>query len=232
MKRKFPKYFIVLFLLSILPLISEAQSKYTLLVDLDDRLYNGKVYSYYPSGSVIGNQFLVETEFGQGVVWISGDVYRNILLNLDVLNQQLLLSFTSLQGANKIISVSLAYIDSFYFENKLFVIERNDNDEAEIYQKIMIENNLFYIRWYKNLNLRTSFSVIQYEFSKSLQKVYFEKSGNRVEVKTNRKFRKLFSKNQSVLLRKYMRSNKMKIAKMSDVQYNKLLIFIKNLEGA
>jgi hypothetical protein len=223
------RHFLLFLMFGLWSLVLKAQSGSFPYSALDYRLYNGKVYSYYPPSDVIGNQFLNTADFYSGIIWLGGEEHRNIKLNLDILNQQLLLSFHDSQGALKIISVSMAYVDSFYFDQKFFIIKHETDDNVFIYQQIGKGKLRFYIRWYKNLNLRTSMNVIQYEFSKSLRKIYYENADIRIEIRSNRKFRKFFPRNQAAQLHKFMRSRKMKFGKMNDGEFIELLEFIQRL---
>jgi len=225
------RHFLLLLILGLLPFISNAQNPQTYSA-LDNRLYNGKIYSYYPPSNVIGNQFLSKPDFSMGSVWLDGVEYRNITLNYDIVNQQLLISFYNMPGAERIIAISMAYLDSFSFEGKKFIIQRDSLNNASIYQVLAVSGYRFYIFWYKTLNLRTSLSMIQYEFSKSMRNTYYQHIEPRFEVNRNKKFWKLFPKNQAVLIRKYMRAHKMKIGKMSDIQYGALLVFLKDMDHA
>ena len=223
------RHFLLFLMFGLGSLVLKAQSGSFPPSALDYRLYNGKVYSYYPPRGVIGNQFLETADFSSGIIWLGEKEYRNIKLNLDILNQQLLLSFHDSQGALKIISISMAYVDSFYFDQKFFIIKRETDDNVIISQQIGKGKSRFYIRWYKILNLRTSMNIIQYEFSKSLRKIYYKNADKRIEIKSNRKFRKLFPKNQAAQLHKFMRNRKMKFGKMDDAEFIELLEFIQKL---
>jgi hypothetical protein len=202
-------------------------------IGLDNQLYNGKLYSYFPPKSVIGNQFLASPEFSKGTIWIDGKMYVNVLVNYDILNQELLVSFKNLQGANAIITLSMAYVDTFFLDNKNFIVKRSKNDDVKIYQLIQVGSSRFLIRWHKNLDLRTSLNTVQYEFSKPLQTVYYQSADGRlVALKNNASFYKLFPKKKAVQIKKYMRSNKMKIAKMSFLQYINLLNYTESVADA
>jgi len=224
MNNKLLKHLLMLFLFLTSALMVNAQVLDCDEIGLDNQLYNGKLYSYFPPSSVVGNQFLVSSEFKKGAIWIDGKVYINALMNYDILNQELLLSFKNLQGADAIITLSMAYVDTFFIDNRNFIVKRDENEEVKIYQLIEVGNSRFLIRWHKNLDLRTSLNTVQYEFSKPLQTVYYQTADGRlVTLKNNASFYKLFSKKKATQIKKYMRSNKMKIAKMTFLQYMNLL---------
>jgi len=209
------------------------QDRSVAMQTLDDQLINGKVYSYYPPQSVVGNQFLSSSEFTKGVIWITGKEYRDVLINYDVLNQKLLISFKNLQGANVIIAQSMAYVEYFYFDHKKFIVKRGLEDQTNIYQLIQVGEANFLIRWHKNLDLRTSLNIVQYEFSKPLRTLYYQASDEQqVLIRKNSSFYKQFPKEKAVQIKKYMRSNKLKITKLTVSQYMDLLNFTEMLGDA
>ena len=228
---KVPKQILLFLILIWVSVSADAQTENRSYSSLNDRLYNGKVYSYYPPTDVVGTQFINDEIFSMSTVWIEGEAFKDILLNYDILNQEVLLSFKDAQGAQKIIALSMAYVDSFYYEQKLFVIIRDNDDGTKIYQRIKSQSFQFYFLWHKNLNLQTSLNIIKYEFSKPLRKIYFVYDGKKNAVSNNRSLIKLFSKKHQTVLRKYMRSHKMKLGKMNDSQFLELLTYIDNLQS-
>jgi len=232
--RPFRLAFLLLVLLLSLPSFQlMGQERSVAVQTLDDQLINGKIYSYYPPKSVVGNQFLTSSEFIKGVVWISGKEYRDVLINYDILNQKLLISFKNLQGANVIIAQSMAYVEYFYLDDKKFIVKRDSKDRTNIYQLIQVGEAKFFIRWHKILDLRTSLNIVQYEFSKPLRTLYYQTPGGKqVLIKSNSSFYKQFPKKKAVQIKKYMRSNKLKITKLNFSQYMDLLNFTEMLGDA
>ena len=229
MRTNFAKYFyfnkltfVLLILCSFSSFHLHAQKK----ADLDGRLYNGKFYDYFPPANFSGNQYLVSPKFSSGIAYLQGNKYDNLSLNYDILNQELLLAFETTEGAKRVISISLAYVDSFLFQNKRFVINQLDSANQQIEEKVQLLNLKFYIYYYKKLELQSALGEINYYYSNVFRKTYFVLSGERVEVNSNKSFYKLFDKEMSVKVKQYLNKNKFKIKKMSDIELLGLLGFI------
>ncbi len=195
---------------------------------LDNRLYNGKFYNYYPPKAVKGHQFLSSPDFTKGVVWLGENEYNDLSLNLDILNQEVLLAFETSDGAKRVIYLSLAYLDSFVVENKKFVVNQIDTLTQLIEQKIQYANLVFYIHYSKKLELQTSLNGINYYFSNIFKKVTFIKGGKRIVIGSNRAFLKLFEKDKAQHIKHYLRKNKLRIRKMNDIELLNLLEFVNN----
>jgi len=197
---------------------------------LDDYLYNGKVYSYYPPNRVLGIQFLSKKAFSKATLWIKGAAYTDVNLNYDVLNQKLLLTYKTSIGAQQIIALSLAYVDSFEFEHRFYIVERNTNDDPIIFQYIKEGNSRIKIFWEKRLHLRSSASgSSEYEFSEPLRSIYLLHNQVFVLVSRRGQFKKVFPKREASLIIKYMKNHHWKLSKMTDAEFLSLLVYINQL---
>jgi hypothetical protein len=197
---------------------------------LDDFLYNGRIYTYFPPHNVKGNQFLNTKEFVEGTLWIKGECYSKVLLNYDIYNQQLVLSFKTKLGAQQMIALSMAYIDSFYIDNKVFVVEHDEDENYSFYQLIEHNSISFHLKWFNTLSLKSSANgTIEYEFSESTRKVLFVYNGKLYELKRRKSLKKIFSKKASSKIIKYLKNNKLKLSKMQDDDFRNLLIYINSI---
>jgi len=152
--------------------------------------------------------------------------YDNLQLNLDILNQDILLGFETSEGGKRIISISLAYLDSFSFENRKFVVNQIDSVNQQIEQEIQYNNTRFYLYYFKKLELQSSLDKISYFFSKAFKKITFMQGDKRVEITSNKSFYKLFDKEKALTIKHYLNKNKLRIRKMSDEELLNLLKFI------
>ena len=205
-----------------------SQSVSSSKLGLDSRLYNGKYYSYFLPQDVDGNQFFNDAQYSEGIVWIDNNEYNNLLLNYDILNQELALSFTTKEGANQVISISKAKLDSFYFDKMLFVVNDIILDKGLIFQKIEAGNNELMIQYYKELKLRSTVNRISYEFTKVKRKVYYHTSTGYNKITNNKAFIKYLNTENKTAVKKYMKSKKYKILKMNNSEYLDLLRYIDN----
>ena len=196
--------------------------------ELDNRLYNGKYYSYFLPKNVYGNQFLSKKENSLGKVWKDGVEFDDLLLNYDVLNQQLLLEFVTNEGAARLISLSMVNVDSFYFENKKFLIDTIISKIGSIYQCINYKQMKFYFYYSKILTLQSKVNEIEYHFNKLQREIYFYNNGNYFKVKNNRKLIKKLNPTIAVNVKHFMKAKKYRLKKMNDKQYLDLLVYIKD----
>ncbi len=196
--------------------------------ELDNRLYNGKYYDYFLPSNVSGNQFFSSKKSSIGIVWKKGVGFDNILLNYDVLNQELVLEFNSNDGALKLISLSMVDVDSFYFDNKKFIIDTNISSLGSIYQCINYNGIKFYFYFTKYLKLQSKLSDIEYHFNKLQKSVYFYYEGKIYEVKRISSFMKKVNPKIASDVKHYIKSKKYKMKKMTDEQYLDLLVYIKD----
>jgi len=219
---------LALFSLVITGLSLNAQTLSQGSTELDNRLYNGKYYNYFLPSNVTGNQFLTTKDNSIGIVWGNGVEFENLLLNYDVLNQQLLLEFITNEKATRLISLSMVNVDSFYFENKIFVIDTNISKLHNIYQCISYNGIKIYLHLYKFMNLQSKLNDIEYNFTKLQRDIYFFDKGEYLKVKNNSKFIKILNPQISKNVKRYMKSKKYKLKRMTDNQYLDLLIYIKD----
>ncbi len=225
-------YFIILLILASQVSILHAQINQGKNEGLNDYLYNGKIYTYHPPYNVIGIPFLSTKQFSNSTLWIHGNAYPNLKLNYDLINQKVVLSFVNYLGAQQKISLSLAYVDSFLFEEKHFIVDWNSDNPPSIYQQIKYGNYGFKIFWKKSVDLNSSASgSIAYEFSDPIRQLYFVSYGKLVLLKRRKQFKKLFPQDKSASIIKFIKQNHWKIIKMTDGEYLRLLVFINNLDN-
>lgn len=119
----------------------------------------------------------------------------------------------------------MAFIDSFFYEDKKFVVSAIDSVNQYIEQEIQYHDTKFYLQYYKKLELQSGLSEINYFFSKAFKKIIFVRDEARVEITSNRSFYKLFDK-EKASIKHYLNKNKHNIKKMSDEELLNLLKFI------
>jgi len=228
MKKAYTHIFLIFFSILFFKFSLIGQTPNSGSIELDNRIYNGKYYNYFLPKSVFGNQFLSKKENSLGIVWKKGVEFDDLLLNYDVLNQQVLLEFTTNEGAVRLISLSMVDVDSFYFENKKFVIDTNISKLGNIYQCIYYKGIKLYFYYSKILTLQSKLNDIEYHFNKLEKDIFFFENGNYHKVKKNSQFIKKLNPNIASNVKHYMKSKKYKLKKMNDKQYLEMLVYIKD----
>ncbi len=182
---------------------------------LDPILYNGKLYKYYSQKNIIGNQYLNNELFIQGEVTIRGNKFNNLSLNYDIFNQQLLLKYSDLNGSINTILISKAWLEEFSIGNSKFKLCTMNNFPERIYQVIGNDSIqvYYYIKKVLNLNNAPGSSNYAYVINKSFF-LFINKSLH--QYNSNRGFIKIFDKTIQPQIKKYLRSNKVKVTSASD----------------
>ncbi len=182
---------------------------------LDPILYNGKLYKYYTQRNIIGNQYLNNVLFIQGEVTIRGNKFKNLSLNFDIFNQELLLKYSDLKGSENTIMISKAWLEEFSIGKSKFKLCTMNNFPERIYQFIGNDSIqiYYYIKKVLNLNNTPGSSSYAYTTNKSTF-IFINKSLN--QYNSNRGFIKIFDKTIQPQIKKYLRSNKIKVTSASD----------------
>ncbi len=232
MKRLQRKYFVknykwtVLLLLLFVSGISMGQNH----LGLDDKLYNGRYYTYFVSPDVSGNQFLKTKKYEEGSVFLQGHEYSNLQLNYDVYNQEVVMKFKTTEGVKRLISLSFAYLDSFRLYNGLFWVKHYANNDVKIFKVLHEGDFSFNIHYTKNLELESAIGDVNYYFTKLRKHIFFRtRQGALINAQTKRKFLKIFNKKQAGQIRHFLRLQKIKYSKMNEAEYISLLHYLNQI---
>jgi hypothetical protein len=203
---------------------------------LDSKLFCGKKYSYFLPSGTEGTQFLYSTDFVPGDIvirWKGDKVIRwgseeGFLLNYDIYNQLLLLKYYDETGAEQIIEISDAWLESFSLGANYFKC-LNVNDDVRIYQILGNEKNQIAYYWRKNLKLTNSSGPANYAFSEPIKTRFVMMNGNLLPYSSNGSFIKNFDPVYKDILQSYLKENDISVKKASDQTMTDLLNFISNL---
>jgi len=198
---------------------------------LNPLLYNGKFYTFFPAANTKGSQFLGGPEFVKGSVKIRGKNFPGILLNYDVYNQQVVLKYkTRMNNVMKIV-ISEAWLESFSLGKKHFEILTFPNTRSRIYQVTGTGRYKILYSWTKYYALDHTFGATNFAFSKPVRKSYLQ-SGNKLKrYKNNKSFIALFAPENRLLLKRYLRKNKIKLRKSGQQATLKLINYCNALSN-
>ncbi|RLD41956.1 MAG: hypothetical protein DRI86_12480 [Bacteroidetes bacterium] len=228
MKYFFYRSAIVLCILLYVATISYGQDNNATKLGLDNSLYNGKYYTYFVSKDIKGDQFIKTKVFTHGKIWKNEVEFDSILLNYDVYNQDLILKFNSREGALKLIAISMANLDSFLLDNKLFIINRTITDDYYIFNKVEYKHQKFLIHYSKELVLKTKLNDIQYEFNKLISTMHYSDGKKYYLVNNNHGLLRVINQDKKKEVKAFLKSKKYKLQKMSEPELLELLILINN----
>lgn len=194
----------------------------------DPLLYNGILYkSSYPR-TVNGHQYLLTSDFIKGEVVLRGVRFKNIDLNLDIHNQHLLLKAANTNNASEIIMVSQAWLESFSIGNYRFQYFNFPESTKHIFQVLGNDSILLLYYWKKDLkpdNVNGSKNLI-FITKRELSVLMNSKLYG---FYNNRSFYHLFAKEKQLAIKKYLRSNKIRVRKASDENMEELINYCSKL---
>ena len=196
---------------------------------LNSELYNGKVYSDFYGSSVKGHPFLLSSEYSIGSLNINDKQYDTQLINYDVFKQKLLLSFTNYNQTQRIIEIPLLNIRAFSFSDKYFQLLKMPDSSLKIFQIIGKSKTPILVYWKKSMNTTTSTSIYDYKFTKAKKSIWFIKDHQFYPIIKNKSLIKLFDKDQAIALKKWLKSQNIRIQKASDWQLQELSEYLYSL---
>ena len=219
--------FIFLYLLfSGIHITSQASSSGRAHKNLDPILINGKKYVLH-STAINGHQYIASPTFENGSVTIKGEVYKNVMLNLDVYTQELVLSFKTAQGSNQLISMSDAWITNFSIGDRNFVFRTSESGTKDIYQTIGNDDVKILYQWEKSMRLNPNSG--KHYFTSSAKKSYALINGEVKRFKSNRSFIECFDDSYKELLKKYIKENRIRVSKLNDSDTQSLTNYCNNI---
>lgn len=225
--KRLQTHFYFTLLLLVVPFMALARLDHiSLPTELDPVLINGKKYSFYKS-NVEGNQFLNENGFTKGSVTINGKQYEDLQLNIDIYNQQLVLLYNAIQGNERKLVMSDAWITTFSIGLQNFEFISLDNDNKQIFQVIGEGSFKVLYHWNKQMTLNPNSG--RYFFSPSYKTSYLLVNGVFLEYKNNRSFINCFKDNSKQLVKRFLKENKIKVSKLNDSGMDGLMEYCNSL---
>ncbi len=194
----------------------------------DPVLYNGRQYTYLPPGNSTGDPFLFEG-FQAGWVNVLDRTYHDLNLNYDIVNQVPLLKYTDHGGARVVIEVSDSWLKSFGIGNRVFELRQQGGVRPVIYQVIESGDVKVLYHFQKELNLENVTSTPVYAFSMPKRFSSVEINGKNFAYEKNRDFVNAFNENIQVNIKNYLKTNKIKVKKSSDITINSLVNYCNTL---
>jgi hypothetical protein len=191
----------------------------------DPLLFNGRHYTFFLPLYTGGNQYISGPQFETGSATIRNVTYNGIALNYDIYNQQLILEYKNNLGANSLIIVSEAWLESFSFKGLNFEIISSQDTLKQIYQVLGEGPNRILYYWKKKLNLESFQGSKNYNFS-SARKEMNVYTGNQIfRYWNNRIFYSLFGSDKRIAIKDYLHKNHINVKKATDQTMTELILF-------
>ena len=195
----------------------------------DPLLYNGKKYTFFLPAGTEGNQYFSDEQFTPGTVMIKGITFKTEELNYDILNQEILLQYSNETGALNLIALSQSWVGSFQLHDRYFEFLTIPEKPKRIYQVIRTGELGVLFYWYKKLKLDMTYGSDKYEFSLPSRDSYIQIEDECFEFRNNKTFAAAFEADSRDEIRKYIKSNHIRIQKASDRSLAELLKFCETL---
>jgi hypothetical protein len=197
---------------------------------LDETLFNGVKYDYFPPAGVGGDQYLESPQFIIGSLTIHGRDFTGLSLNYDIVNQQLLLKYYDENGAMQILEVSKAWLTEFRLGSRHFEV-LPEKEAPAFYQVIGTGNARFLYFWHKNLEMVSAINRTQgFLYTPAARDSYIEINGKIERFRNRRSLAALFDQARRPEIKKYMRKNRIRPDEASDAEMTALINYISNLK--
>lgn len=196
----------------------------------DQVLVNGVVFED-KYRKKIGHQFFPEDQFYTGTIVYRGKEYEMIEMKYDICNQQLILNIKHNYLMVRIVP-SNDFISTFSLDDKTFS-KYNFQGGSKFYQVVFDTEKLkclYY--WSKQVNVTANSGNLDYyrhKFTDSEKKSYLGLNQSFEKFTNNRSFVNLFSPGIKVMVRQYIKTNHIKVAKSSDQKITELLTYCNSL---
>ena len=194
--------------------------------DPDPVLVNGKQYLFFKPGAQ-GHQYLYENTFYTGSVIINGQIYYDLRINLDIYNQQLILQFITSQGVEQQLEMSDAWISSFSLNERNFEIIAGADGIKQIFQVIGSDSVRVLYSWKKTLKMNPHSG--KYYFSAPAKISFLSMNGELKPYKNNRSFVSCFPDENIQHIKKYLKTNRIKVSKLNDFNMEGLIQYCKTI---
>jgi hypothetical protein len=174
-------------------------------------LYNGKMWRNLYS-MVKGDQFFFSREYLQGSLTINGSSYKNILINYDIYNDEILTA----NNHGSIIQLNKEMVDSFLMvyagKTYRFVNVREDSlSVLKGYVKVLYqEKSALYVKYKKEIQALAIED--KYDMFYRLYRIYFVKDGKVYQISSKSDLLKVLQEDKA-RIKDFMKKNRLKVSK-------------------
>jgi hypothetical protein len=190
---------------------------------LNPLLYNGKYYTYFLAPGTIGTPFIESREFVEGTATIRGVLFTGLKLNYDVYNQQLVLNYRDAIGAVSQIAISDAWLEEFTLGDMAFKVLQTSDTSRRIFRVIGSGPDLLLEYRTKSVAVDNQLGTKNFRFSNLKITRYLQTETNIKSFTGNKSFLSLFSGEKQLVIRAYLRENRIRIRKSGYQELLKLI---------
>jgi len=190
-------------------------------------LYNGKVWrnQYY---MIKGDEFLFSKTYSQGTVTINGNLYKNLLINYDIYNDEILTP----KKDRSVIQLNKEMVDSFTMvsEGKTYRFVNAEADSLQGikgYVKVLYNGKSpLYVKYKKEI---ASLAVDdKYDLFFPTYRIYLIKNGEVHQISGKNDLLKVFEEDKTQL-KNFIRKNKLKVTKTEPESFIPVISYYDNI---
>jgi len=193
----------------------------------DADLVNGEKY-FYPYRQSQGDPFFF-SESQSAVIRIRTKEFAGQQLRYDIFNQQLILDFQDIYGANSSLVMRSEWVEAFSFEKQDFIRMKGPEGDPEYYQLVSGGDISCVYKWSKNQQLNLTSGVQSYYFTEATKDAYLVIEGKFYPYRSNKAFLKAFETELQKSVKQFMKETKLKVNKASDIQIRHLVEYCNSL---
>jgi len=192
----------------------------------DQVLVNGVIFEdkYWKK---VGHQFFQEDKLYTGSLMYRGKEYKRIEMKYDICNQQLILHIKHNYLMVEFVP-SNDFISTFSLGDKIFS-KYHFGDGPRFYQVVFDTEKLkclyYWSKQVQETDNGVNLSYYHHEFTDGEKKSYLKLNGSFEKYTNNRSFTDLFPQETKVMVRQYIKTNHIKVAKSSDEKLAELLTY-------
>ena len=180
-------------------------------------LYIGKMW-WNKYTNVKGDQFLFSRDFLPGSLTINGDIYRNILINYDIYNDEILIP----KNNSSIVQLNKEMVDSFSVNNAgityRFVNARMDSmsDIKGFVNELYKGKSILYVKYKKEIEELAVDD--KYDLFYRTYRIYFLKDGQIYQITSKSDLLKVL-KEDKTKIKDFMTKNRLKVSRKEPASF-------------
>lgn len=195
----------------------------------DADLVNGEKY-YYPYSRTEGTPFLYN-ESQTAELRIKGKDFPGQKVKYDIYNQQLVLEYTDSYGSLNNLVLRIEWVEHVDFERTLFKKMKGPQGWDTYLQQIYEGSLSCYYQWTKLYQLNLNTGTQSYYFTDPVRSSYLYKDGTFIDYRNNRTFLKAFEKTGRKKIKQYLKKNKLKVNRASDILMAGIIEYCETIEN-
>jgi len=203
--------------------LAECERKY----GSDADLVNGEKY-FYPYRQFQGDPFFF-SESRNAVILIHDKEFAEQQLRYDIFNQQLILDFQDIYGANSSLVIRSEWVETFAFKKQNFVRMKGPDGNYDFFQLVSEGDISCVYMWSKEQQLNLNSGVQSYYFTEPSKQPYLVIEGKFYPYKSNKAFLKAFDPELQKSIKQFMKGAKVKVNKAPDMQIRHLIEYCNSL---